>query len=75
MRANTYDPEADAAYIYLADAVVAESEEVAEGVVLDFDDGGRVIGIEVLKASRTLRDGAWREWPLPGGEAHAHAAE
>jgi uncharacterized protein YuzE len=75
MRANTYDPEADAAYIYLADATVAESEEVADGVVLDFDDGGRVVGIEVLNASRTLRDGVWRRWPLPGGDAHVHAAE
>jgi uncharacterized protein YuzE len=75
MRANTYDPEADAAYIYIADATVAESEEVAEGLVLDLDDRGRVVGIEVLNASLRLRDGAWRSWPLPGGDAHAHAAE
>jgi uncharacterized protein YuzE len=73
MHANTYDPESDAAYIYLAEATVAESEEVAEGFVLDFDDGGRIIGIEVLNASRRLKDDGWRQWPAPvdGGRARA----
>lgn len=73
MHANTYDPEADAAYIYIADAVVAESEEVSDGFVLDFDDAGRIIGIEVLNASHRLKDDAWRRWPAPlaGGRARA----
>ena len=73
MRANTYDPEADAAYIYLAEAEIAESEEVADGFVLDFDGEGRIVGIEVLNASRRLKDDTWRQWPSPvdGGRARA----
>jgi uncharacterized protein YuzE len=54
----SYDPEADAAYISLADHPVAESEEVARSVVLDFDAEGRLLGIEVLNATNTLAPGA-----------------
>jgi uncharacterized protein YuzE len=54
----TYDPTVDAAHVTLAEGVVIESEEVAPGVVLDFDAEGRVLGIEVLHASKTLAPGA-----------------
>jgi uncharacterized protein YuzE len=69
MLVNTYDPEADAAYIRLADPHlhrIVESEEVSPGVILDFTEDGRVVGIEVLHASKTLAPGDWRT---------AHAAE
>ena len=75
MPANTYDPEADAAYVHLGDAAVTDSEEVAPGVVLDFDSDGRVVGVELLNASKTLAAGAWTRWPLPDRDAHSHAAE
>jgi uncharacterized protein YuzE len=46
----SYDPEADAISVRFAPpgAHYAESEEVAPGVVLDFDAEGRVIGVELL---------------------------
>jgi uncharacterized protein YuzE len=46
-----YHPDTDMLYIKLADGVSTESEEVAPGMVLDFDAGNRVIGIEVEDAS------------------------
>lgn len=46
-----YDPSADAMYIRLAEGVVADSDEVREGVVLDYDAAGKVLGIEVLNVS------------------------
>jgi uncharacterized protein YuzE len=49
-----YDPKADAAHIVLEDVAIDESEEVAPGVIFDFDDGGRIVGIEVLNASARL---------------------
>ncbi len=60
---GTYDPEANAAYIYLADE--SRPEEVAfcypcdpigvQGMInLDFDGEGRLIGIEVLGARSKL---------------------
>jgi uncharacterized protein YuzE len=51
-----YDTEADAAYLSLADAKVAQSEEVARDVVVDLDADDRIVGIEVLHASRRLPD-------------------
>ena len=47
-----YDPSADAMYICLADGTVADSDEVREGVVLDYDAAGKVLGIELLNVSK-----------------------
>lgn len=47
-----YDPSADAMYIRLAEGSVADSDEVREGVVLDYDAAGKVLGIEVLNVSK-----------------------
>ncbi|WP_420394462.1 DUF2283 domain-containing protein [Acuticoccus sp.] len=49
-----YDPDADAAKITLSDNAYLESEEVAPGIILDFDAEGRMIGIEVLQARSRL---------------------
>ena len=49
-----FDQDADALYIRIDDAPLAESEEVSPGVVLDFDAGNRVVGIEVLNAQQRL---------------------
>lgn len=46
-----YDPQADALYIRLLAGEVAESDEVREGVVFDYDTEGRVLGIEILDVS------------------------
>jgi uncharacterized protein YuzE len=55
----TYDPAADAMYLYLTEragkaAEVARTEEVAAGLILDYDRDGRVIGIEMLSVSQLL---------------------
>ena len=49
---TSYDAEADALYVRFAEVSIANSEEVADGVVLDFDAEGRVVAIELLDASR-----------------------
>lgn len=69
----TYDPEADAAYIYLSKGQVAETAE-AGPFIYDVDASGRVLGIEILSASKVLAPGAWRNAPLPG-QRRADAAE
>lgn len=50
----TYDPEADALYIALRMVKAADSVDVEEGVVADFDEDGHIIGLEVLDASKRL---------------------
>jgi uncharacterized protein YuzE len=42
-----FHPDTDMLYIKLGDGVSTESEEVAHGIVLDFDEENRVIGIEI----------------------------
>jgi uncharacterized protein YuzE len=46
-----YDPKADAMYIRMRAGTVAESDEVRPGLVIDFDEDGRVLGIEMLDVS------------------------
>lgn len=46
-----YHPDTDMLYIKLADRTSAESEEAAPGIVLDFDEHNRVVGIEIEDAS------------------------
>jgi len=49
-----YYPETDMLYIKLIEGVSTESEEIAPGVVLDFDEHSRVIGIEIEDASKFI---------------------
>jgi uncharacterized protein YuzE len=53
-----YDPEAEALYVRFSDASIVESEEVADGVVLEFDAEGRIVAIELLDASKHVAAGA-----------------
>lgn len=46
------DQGADAVYINLSDADVAESEEIKDGIVVDYDAQGRIVGVEILDASK-----------------------
>jgi len=45
-----YDNQTDMLYIKLSDGVSVESEEVSDGIVLDFDADNQVIGIEIEDA-------------------------
>lgn len=49
-----YDKEADVVYIQLNDELVSESDESREGIILDYDAHGRIVGIEVLEASKKM---------------------
>lgn len=48
----SYDPETDSLYIHLIDRASTDSDEVADGVVLDFDAAGGLVGIDVQHASQ-----------------------
>ena len=50
----TYDPEANAAYIYLSGGTILESAEVVPNVVFDYDAEDRIVGIEFLNARAQL---------------------
>lgn len=52
-----YEADSDALYVRFSDTRVLESEEVSEGVVLDYDAEGRIVAIEILEASKHLAAG------------------
>ncbi len=54
-RKITYDEKADALYIAFGEGP-ATVQEVAEGIALDWDSEGRLLGIEILDASKRLAD-------------------
>ncbi|PWC31007.1 DUF2283 domain-containing protein [Azospirillum sp. TSO35-2] len=53
-----YDPDADALYLRFSDHTVEGSEEVAPGIILDFDDQHRIVALEVLNAREKMASGA-----------------
>ena len=53
-----YDKEVDAAYVYLVypikDGEAKKTIELNENIIIDFNDRGEMIGIEVLNAIKLL---------------------
>jgi uncharacterized protein YuzE len=50
----SYYPDTDSLYIDLSELPSAESREVSEGVVLDYDAQGRLVGIDIDNASQKV---------------------
>ena len=46
------DKEADALYLRLDDSEIVETEEVAPGVMLDYNASNEVVGVEMLRLSK-----------------------
>lgn len=69
----TYDPEADAAYIYFGQGKIAATRGQGP-LIYDVDAAGRILGIEILAASAVLAPGEWSNARRPGSRP-ADAAE
>ena len=65
----TYFPETDTLYIELLDIPSVESEELIDGVVVDYSEDGKVVGIEVEEVS------AKKEVSLPFSLTETREAE
>ena len=46
-----YYPDTDSLYIDLSHRTSVESREISEGIVLDYDTSGNVVGIDIDNAS------------------------
>lgn len=66
-----YYPETDSLYIELTTAPGAETREIVEGLVADFDAEGNVVGFDIDRASSKLDLSKIETIALPP----AHAAE
>lgn len=50
-----YHPDTDSLYIELSGKPGAESREVSEGIVLDYDAQGNLVGIDIDNASKKVQ--------------------
>ncbi len=50
----SYHKETDSLYIHLVERPGVETEEVAEGVVIDFDADGKPVGIDIEHATNVI---------------------
>ena len=49
-----YSKDADALYIKLREAKITDSRDIEEGVTVDLDENGHIVGLEILDASERL---------------------
>jgi uncharacterized protein YuzE len=56
MKINYY-PETDSLYIHLTDKPSVDSQEIAEGVVADYDELGNLVGLDIDNASKKVQLG------------------
>ncbi len=49
-----YHPETDSLYIDLSEQTSVESREISEGIVLDYDANGNLVGIDIDNASEKV---------------------
>jgi len=64
---TTYDRQTDTLTVILRDGVrVAESDEDKPGVILDYDDRGNLVSLEVLDASQRVSEASKMEFQTTG---------
>lgn len=49
-----YDKESDSLFIYLEEGEEDRFEEIAPGINIELNEKGKIIGVEILKASRFM---------------------
>lgn len=47
-----YHKKEDALYLRFNDSAIVESDEIREGIILDYDKKGKIIGMEVLDVAK-----------------------
>ena len=50
-----YDKEVDALYIRIQEKKVARTKEIEEGINLDIDEDGKIIGLEIIGATERYK--------------------
>ncbi len=63
-----YDLKTDSLYIDLSEKTSVESEEIAPGVVADFDADGNIVGLDIEHASKTINIHHIETKDLPFGD-------
>ena len=67
----SYDQATDSLYIHLSDRASVNSDEVQDGVVLDYDANGALVGIDLQHASQRMDINSLSVSKLPLGQLQA----
>jgi len=51
-----YDKEADVIYLRFSEDKISESDEIKPGLIIDYDEEGNPVAIEILNAKHILKD-------------------
>ena len=62
----TYDQEVDILRIMLSDTDIEESDEDKPGIIIDYDDHGNIVGLEILDASTRMTNPRTLEYAVTG---------
>ena len=62
----TYDQEVDIMRIILNDADIDESDEDKPGIIIDYDERGNIVGMEILDASTRIENPRTLEYAVTG---------
>ncbi|MBK8549823.1 MAG: DUF2283 domain-containing protein [Ignavibacteria bacterium] len=61
-----YDAEVDVMRILFSDSEISESDEEKQGIILDYDDKGKIVAIEILNASKKIVNPKSVEYEIEG---------
>ena len=61
-----YDQEVDVLRIIFSEAQIEESDEEKPGIILDFDQAGNIVGMEILDASKRMENPRSIEYAIAG---------
>lgn len=62
----TYDVETDTLTVVFSDSRVEDSDEEKPGIILDYDKEGRLVGLEILDASKRVSNPRNFEFAVAG---------
>ena len=51
-----FDPETDTLSIIFRDEKISESDEVREGMIIDYSKDGKIVSIEIIDASEQIAE-------------------
>jgi uncharacterized protein YuzE len=51
-----YDPDTDTLNLIFREGLIAESDEIQEGIIIDYGHDGKIVSLEVLDASEHVAE-------------------
>ncbi|MBW6519156.1 MAG: DUF2283 domain-containing protein [ANME-2 cluster archaeon] len=66
-----YDPETDTLTLILRDIPIAESDEIKEGLIIDYSEDNKIVSIEMLDASENVAEPQAFSYEIKGRKATA----